>query len=355
MDPEQADIEGSGRGPGIRLRAAGPEDGEAIGAVMAGSFAGNPKAEADVQAWQYWDNPFGRPCSWVAESGGRVVAHYAGVALPGVVDGRAVTLALGVDAATDPDFRGLGLFEQLARAVYAGSGQAGMPVTYCLPNPNSLRGFRKAGGEDVGRARVLVAPLDPAWLARRFRAPVVAGRAARVAFRLGSGAGAGMVADPPAGLDELWASVAPRFGNGVARGAAWWEWRYARRPGGRYVMAEARRSGRLVGAAAAVCRDDLGGRFLCLLELVAEDRRAARALVGRMASAAAGPLGAAGLACTALAGTPVYRAARAGGLLPLPARLEPQPMHVGLVDNRASLPGLARRRWTLSWGDLDHL
>ncbi|HEX5265308.1 MAG TPA: GNAT family N-acetyltransferase, partial [Acidimicrobiales bacterium] len=241
----------------VRVRAAGREDAGGIRELLGLSFSGNPKARADVMDWQYWDNPFGAARSWVAEAEGRIVAHYAGICLPGVLEGRPATLAMGVDAATDPGWRGLGLFEQLARAVYLDCGQAGMPVTYCLPNPNSLRGFQKAGGRDVGRARVLVAPLDDAWFGQRIRMPRPgAGTVARAVFRRPRAVEAQVVGAPPAGLDELWGAVAGRWQFGVARSADWWRWRYSQRPERPYLFAELRRAGRLVAAAAAMVRED---------------------------------------------------------------------------------------------------
>ena len=339
----------------MRVRAATRDDAGDIRALLGGAFSGNPKARPEIMDWQYWDNPFGEARAWVAEADGRVVAHYAGIRLPGVLEGRAATLAMGVDAATDPEWRGLGLFEQLARAVYLDCGQAGMPVTYCLPNPNSLRGFQKAGGRDVGRARVRVASLDDAWLAARMRVRrPAAAVVARLAFRLPRRPDGGIVDAPPEGLDALWISVASRWPFGVARGAEWWRWRYSLRPDRPYVFAEARRAGRLVGAAAAMVRDDLGGRFLCLLELLAEDARAARDVVGALV-AQADILGTVAVAATTLPGTWHDRMARAAGLRPLPRRLEPQPMHVGLADNAGTMPAGALRGWSLCWGDLDHL
>jgi hypothetical protein len=338
-----------------RVRAAGREDAQAIRAVLAASFAGNPKARADVMEWQYWNNPFGAARSWVAEAEGRIVAHYAGICLPGVLEGLPVTLAMGVDAATDPGWRGLGLFEQLARAVYLECGRAGMPVTYCLPNPSSLRGFQKAGGRDVGRARVLVAALDDAWLAERLRMPrPVATAVSRAVFRRRRPAGAGVLDSPPDGLDELWGAVAGRWQFGVARGADWWRWRYSQRPDRPYLFAELRRAGRLVAAAAAMVREDLGGRFLCVLELVAEQGGGAREVVGAL-MAQAEVLGTVAVAGTAMPGTWHHRMLRAAGLRTLPRRYEPQPMHVGLADNAGTMPDGALRSWSLCWGDLDHL
>ncbi|HET6965950.1 MAG TPA: GNAT family N-acetyltransferase [Acidimicrobiales bacterium] len=339
----------------VRVRAAERADAEGIRELLGTSFSGNPKGRADVMDWQYWHNPFGAARAWVAEAEGRIVAHYAGICLPGVLEGSPVTLAMGVDAATDPGWRGLGLFEQLARAVYLDCGQAGMPVTYCLPNPNSLRGFQKAGGRDVGRARVLVAALDDAWLAERIRMPrPLAAGLARAVFRRPRPGEADVVTAPPEGLDGLWHALAPRWRFGVARGADWWRWRYTERPDRPYVFAARRRAGRLVAAAAAMVREDLGGRFLCLLELMAEDRADARDVVGALV-AQSEILGTVALAGTALPGTWHHRMLRASGLRTLPRRYEPQPMHVGLADNAGTMPPGAVRGWSLCWGDLDHL
>lgn len=356
MSPSATDRLAGVAAEDIRLRAAGPEDSDDIRAVLAASFAGNVKTDPAILAWQYWSNPFGPPRSWVAESEGQIVAHYAGICLPAVLEGSDTTIVIGIDAATDPGFRGLGLFEQLARAVYTDAGQAGYPVTYCLPNPNSLRGFRKAGGQDLGQAGVLVAPLDPAWLSERFKLPGPVARAAVAALRVKKGEGAQAVPAPSPDLDQLWAGVAAAHGNGVRRDAAWWNWRYRDRPHDPgYILLESRQGGRLTGAAALLLRPDLGGPMLCLLELMALDLRSARSLVSHVATVVAPPLGAVGLATTALPGTPIERWARRAGLRRLPSRLQPQPMHVGLVDNLGTNPEITRHRWSLAWGDLDHI
>jgi hypothetical protein len=176
----------------------------------------------------------------------------------------------------------------------------------------------------------------------------------RAAFRTRAAGGAVTRDTPPEGIDELWTQVASAHTYGVVRDAMWWRWRYELRPDRPYFFAEARRGGRLVGAAAALCREDLGGTFVCILELLAVDRGAARDLVGALGRAA-GPLGAVGIATTALPQTPLYTAARSAGLRVLPRRLEPQPLYVGVIDNLETLPGIASQRWCFAWGDLDHL
>ena len=336
------------------LRAATADDDAGIRALFQACFPDSPKARADILRWQYWDNPFAPPVSWVYEDGGEIVAHYAGMPVPICVDGAPATGAVGIDAATAPSHRGMGLFESLARAVYADGGRLGLPVTLCYPNANSLRGFVKAGGHPVGALRTFVLPVDDEWVARRFHVPAFAASAVRrVAFgRTAPGDARRVDGGVPDGIDELWRATAPRPPNGILRDAAWWRWRYDGHPDRPYALYEARRDGRLAGAAATVVRDDFGGRFVYLLELLARDRAAARALVGAVVD---DHRGVSGLATVGLDGSPVAVAARWAGLRPLPRRFEPKSLEFGIADNAGTRPDLASAAWSVAWGDLDHL
>jgi hypothetical protein len=293
----------------------------------------------------------------VWEDDGEIVSHYAGLPVPAIVAGEDTVAAVGVDAATAPSHRGRGLFESLARAVYEDCGSHGMAVTLCFPNDNSLRGFVKAGGHPVGRLETWVLPLDDAWVAARFHVPRVAARAARaIVFRGRRRAVTASVQEtdqPPDDLDDLWADVRHHVAYGIARHGAWWRWRYAQRPGGDYRYFAVRAGGRLRGAAAVVVRDAFGGRFACVLELVAVDGDAAAALTRTIADAVTAD--AVGLACVALPATETAQLARAAGFRRLPRRLEPKPLHFGVADNCGDRPNLALGPWSLAWGDLDHL
>src|SRR5438309_1836151 len=229
--------------------------------------------------------------------------------VPILFAGRPAVGAVGVDAATAPSHRGQGLFERMARAVYDDGGRHGMPVTLCFPNENSLRGFVKAGGLPVGQLRTFVMALDDGWLAQRFRVPRPAAAVLRrTMFRVPASGGAKKVEAPPAGLDELWSRLAPATPYGVRRDEAWWRWRYAERPGPPYRYFEVRDADRLQGAAAAVAREDFGGRFVFLLEFLAADRWAARSVLAAVAEQTAGD--ASGVATTALDDSGPARTAR---------------------------------------------
>lgn len=326
-------------------------------AVIAAAFPDNPKQRGEITAWQYWDNPFGRTCAQVWEDDGRIVATYAAFPMPAVLGGWRVVAGNGVDAAVDPAYQGRRLFEPLARALYAEAGAAGMAVTLCfINNPLAIRGTTKAGWLEVGHLGVWVVALDDAWLGKRLHVPtLLAGGARRVGWNLGSGPAATAMAagDVPEGLDELWAR-AGGVSTGVIRGQDWWRWRYGGHPDRPYTCLEVRRQGSLRGAAVATVRQAFGGRFLYLLELVADGRDEARALARGAAELGRGQ-GAVGVALLALPGSRLAARAAEAGFRRVPRRLDPKPTSFGAVPNDAAYAHLRSLPWSVSWGDLDHV
>jgi hypothetical protein len=271
--------------------------------------------------------------------------------VPILFDGADAIGTVGIDAATAPSHRGQGLFEALARSVYEDGGRRGMPVTLCYPNVNSLRGFVKAGGHTIGQLATYVYPVDDAWVAARFGVPPLVARAGRaVAFRSRRAGTARRVERAPSGLDALWRRAGVT--HGIRRDGAWWRWRYDAHPDRPYRLYELRRSDDLVAAAATVVREDFKGRFVYLLELLAADRQAARAVVAAVVD---DHPGVSGLATTGLKGTPIAVAATRAGLRALPVRYLPKSLHFGVADNTGQHPDVASRPWSVAWGDLDHL
>lgn len=340
------------------LRRAGRDEDAALRALNAAAFDHNPKARAEITAWQWWDNPFGAPLVWVWADEGVPVAQYIGYCVPGVLRGRPQTFTIGVDAAVAPTHQGRRLFTPLSEALYADAVAQDLPLM-AYPNEQSFRGIARAGWAEVARLRVHVQPIDDGWLARRFHGPrFVAAAVRRVGFRRkrsAAGLVAAAVTGAPGDVDELWASVAPSVANGIVRDAAWWRWRYEGHPDRPYAFLEVRRGtgGRLVAAVAARIRDDLGGRMLCLLELLAVDADAARAAVNAVVEGALGP--ADGAALTAVAGSRLDALAADCGFRRLPPRLEPMPIRFGLVPHPGLVPDPLALQWSTSWGDLDHI
>jgi GNAT superfamily N-acetyltransferase len=335
------------------LRPAGPEDTEALCALIGRVFPDNPKADPDILRWQFWDNPFGRAASWVAADGDRLVCHFAVLPVPARLGGRRIRAAKPADAATDPDYRGQGLMGRAAAAVFEECRSRNIPVTICLPNFRARGALRKIGMVEVARVSAYVLPLDDAWLARRFHAPrALAALARRAVFASRRPPGGLRVDGPPDGLDELWSQTAESVPNGIVHDAAWWRWRYVQRPAGDYRFHEVRRDGELLAAAASSVRDAFGGRFLHLLDLQAVSAPAAQAV---LAAAVRDAPDAHGAATIALPGTRIAELVAACGFRRLPRRLEPNEQVLGLFHNDPSVGDLSDRSWSVGWTDLDHL
>ena len=341
--------------PGVRFRTATEADDLAIRSLLARSYADNVKSAAPFTRWQYWANPFGDAVAVVAVHGEQVVAHWAAVGVPLRMAGARVPGAKGVDIATDPDWRGRGLFSEVGARLMRACREAGIRAVLSHPNPGSARGVARAGGAPVGRVAAYVHPLDDAWVASRFHVPIVMARSLRARlFRVAKGDPAQVVPAVPADIDGLWLRAGEPVRNGVIRDDAWWQWRYVQRPARPYTFVTVRRSGRLTGAAALTVADRFGGRFGLVLEYLAIDREAAAGLTTGLAEAAA-DRGAVGLAQVAIPSSSAGRLAAAAGFVRLPRLLEPRPLRFLVTDPGGDSGALTRQPWSMHWGDLDHL
>ncbi len=355
------------RTEGLRLRRADRTDDAGMRAVNGDAFPTNPKTRADVTAWQWWDDPFGEPVAWVweDEASGRIVGQYLAYPLPAVLDGEPGRIAIGVDLAVASDHQGRGLAQPLFDVTVRDAVAAVGPF-YSYPNEQSVRGAARAGLVGVARLRVRVLPLRAGSLVDDLPGPRPLGRLALgvgsrvLGLRLRAPADVVVevaeavgVDDVPEELDALWDRLVPRAPWGVARHADWWRWRYAGHPDRPYALLTARRAGRLVGAAVVLERDDLGGRFACLLELLVDDAAAARALVAAVRERAGDDLD--GIAATGVPGSIVDRAGADAGLVAVPARLLSRPIHFFVSPHPRVGSDPAARSWTTAWGDLDHI
>jgi hypothetical protein len=343
------------RADGLTLRRAGRDDDPALRRLNEASFPANPKARADITEWQYWANPFGDTVALVWDDAGQIVAQYVAYCVPGVLDGRPATLTIGVDAAVDPAYQGRRLFTPLSVALYRATTDGDTPLI-AYPNEQSVRGIARAGWREVANLRVRLLPTDDRWLADRLHLPApLAGALRRTAtWRPGGGPhDVAIVDDVPDAVDGLWSRLAHHHPWGIAKHAAWWRWRYADHPDRPYRYLVASQGGTVRAVAATRTRDDLGGRFHCLLELLADDRAAAAALVRAVADGALGP--ADGVALTAVARSRLDRLAAGAGMLAPPKRMLDRPIHFGVVPHPTLVPDPTAVPWSTSWGDLDHI
>lgn len=91
--------------------------------------------------WRFRDNPIDAPMIQLAWDGDVLAAHYAVSPVRMAIDGEPRLAALSMTTMTDPDYRGRGLFVQLASALYERLERRGYACVWGFPNAQSHRGF----------------------------------------------------------------------------------------------------------------------------------------------------------------------------------------------------------------------
>jgi hypothetical protein len=251
----------------------------------------------------------------------------------------------------DPAYQGRQLSAALADAVYAAAASEGMAVTVSfINNPLAMKATGRGGWREVAKLGIWVLAVDDRFLASRLHVPTrAAGLVRRVVWRPGRGVEADRSTGVPSGIDALWARSGA-VTTGVAHTQAWWDWRFGRHPDRPYTYLSVEAGGQQHAAAVAAVREAFGGRFVYLLDLVADTPADARA-VARAAAAMALSEQAVGVALLALPGSRLAARAAEAGFRRVPARLDPRPTSFGAAPHT----GLPPLNWSISWCDLDNV
>lgn len=165
---------------------------------------------------------------WVAVAGDRVVAFRTFMRWCFTsADGALVPAARAVDTATDPDYRGRGLFSRLTLGALTDLRADGAHFVFNTPNDQSRPGYLKMGWTVVARIPVAVMPthLRSILAMRRSRVPA---STTSIATRAGSDP-ATALADG-ASVEALLATQPPAAGLATPRTCDFMRWRYGFEP-----------------------------------------------------------------------------------------------------------------------------
>ena len=315
----------------------------------------------DALRWQYLENPTGELLVDLAVSNERIGAIYAVQPARARVRGSRMLAAQSVDTLVDADFRGRGLFTRMADSLYQRVSERDGAFVYGFPNANSAPGFfKKLGWLSLDPVPFLVRPLRTAFLASKLPMGPLAGRLRDfrlpvVGPKLQSTQELRPVTELGPELDELWERFAASVTVAIDRNADYLRWRLSK-PGERYECLGVYEGGRLVAFCAYTVVDKHGGRVGYVVELLHEpgQHRIGATLLAeclrRMASDGAD---------TALAWcfrhSPNAKAYSRVGFMPLPERLRPIELHIGVKPLSKSLAEtlIDRRNWYISYCDSD--
>ena len=211
---------------------------------------GTTQLSDDEFAWWFERNPAGEGIVSLAVDRGEVVGVAAMSFFRTALDGDVTRLAIPVNVATDPRYRGQGVFSTLELENEAAAADTGAPLTVTFPNAASYPIFvNRLGWVDLPRLRLWARPLRVAAVARYAlgRAGTQGGlpeaQKPTITFR---GLEVRSVERFQDDFDELGRRAARAYGSHFVRDAEYFNWRYLDSPRD-YRCFGAHRDGRLAG------------------------------------------------------------------------------------------------------------
>ncbi|MFC7489213.1 MULTISPECIES: GNAT family N-acetyltransferase [unclassified Knoellia] len=145
------------------IRVAEPADDATALPMLRASLGkvDDPHYEAFLR-WKHRDNPFGVSPAWVALHDGVVVGYRTFLRWEFLTDaGRTLRAVRAVDTATDPAYRGLGIFRTLTLQGVSELTLAGDGIVFNTPNDQSRPGYLKMGWSLARQLPVGVMPRGP--------------------------------------------------------------------------------------------------------------------------------------------------------------------------------------------------
>jgi len=316
----------------IEVRRAETQDAEEVTSLLRTSLGKADDAHYGAfLRWKHEQNPFGVSPEWVALDGARIVGYRTLLRWRfRTAEDNVISVVRAVDTATDPEYRGRGIFRLLTVHAVADLTRAGDAFVFNTPNDQSRPGYLSMGWTVVRRLPVGVLPAGPGALARMAKS--------RVASQIWSEASdVGVNAREALADQDTCESVlahAPRAGIRTDRTAAYLRWRTGFEPLA-YRVLFSDPSDAAAGAVVFRVRRRGEGLEAVIAELFAPNKVAGMRLI-RQVVAQTGADYAIGL-----------RAGAATGLLPLPGQgpmLTARPLSRGIP-----VPS----EWNLSMGDVE--
>lgn len=211
-------------------------------------FLGNWISDRPVAAhfdWLYRGNPHGNAVTWIAvlEKGDRIVGCTSIFPRRMRLDGEPILGSYGGDSFVDPDFRRRGIAQSLHKYSVSDMRQLDIQCHYGFPVPANLRAFVRAGALDPCDFHRFQLPLNAEWIVRSLHLgpiapfaatilnPVIKLYLARKIFRNSPPRNRLQVVGTfDSKVDELFDSVAHRFGICCVRDSAYLNWRFSNHP-----------------------------------------------------------------------------------------------------------------------------
>jgi GNAT superfamily N-acetyltransferase len=350
------------------VRAYHDGDEEGIFELWKAVYPENPYDRQQWLRWWHWmyrANPTGIGVICVAEHDGRVVGHAAEVPLVMKIGCENVLVGLGIDAMTHPEYRRQGMYLAVVKTRRALGEACGIRATYAFPNKLSYPGqMMELSAFDIATMQKVVKPLN--WRnAMRTQTKnrlliaigAVAGRLlCTTFFRTGKapslkGLNIAQVSHFDERIDGLWRKASSPYQVIVVRNREYLNWRYAAVPDADYLIYVAEQAEAIVGYLVVSRKQADQASIGVILDVFTESEEIAQCLISEAVTRCRQEkldllYGA------RMAGTPLARAFRQNGFLPVPF------VKAIRITGRSVSSGIAEqlqnpKNWFLQIGDSD--
>jgi GNAT superfamily N-acetyltransferase len=303
-------------------------------------------------AWWFDRNPAGEGIVSLAVDAEEVVGVAAMSFFRTALDGAVTRLAIPVNVATDPRYRGQGVFSTLEQENERAAAEAGSPLTVTFPNGASHPIFvTRLGWIDLPRLRLWARPLRVGAVGRYLLGrPGEHGglRAADAAPTGSNGLEVRPVERFGPDFDALGARAGAGYGNHFVRDAEYFNWRYLDSPRD-YRCFGAYRDGQLTGVAVVghTFKHGVSAGFLADLVVAPGDSGSTRAVLRRSLDEVRG--GADALVLLPPRDASTRRALLASGFAPTNKKLR----FIGKTLREDAYLVPSRDAWHFTLGDFD--
>lgn len=310
--------------------------------------------------WQYVANPSGKLLVdfALAPEPNRVAAIYATLPVRLRVGGEVTLGVQSVDTITDVDFRGQGLFLELAESVYARATREGARLVYGFPNGSSAHGFfQRLQWQRLDPVPFLIRPLRTSYVLERLGFERYSRLVPDVRLHSIAQRGSRRVEEIRRFDDRatrLWDAFSTNIGVAVERDARYLNWRLIDKPHEAYVSEGVCERDELVAFVSHVVKAKHGGRIGYVMEALCRPGRelVLRGLLDRALANMTREGADVALAWCMPHARP-FRAFVSTGFVPFPVRFRPIELHFGARAFSNNSRVAKRAEWYVSYLDSD--
>lgn len=321
---------------------------------------GSPKNINKVE-WQFLEGTINEQYVDIAidRENDKVAGIYAVFPVCFQINGKDYVGSQSLDTITDIEYRGKGLFVNLAKSVYENAALGNVKLVYGFPNGNSIHGFaKKLDWKVLDPVPFLFKPLYTGYFTKKRKLlswlPNI-----RIGFtnKVDNKIKIQLRQEFPVDVNELWEQFSKNIVVSVKRNKEYLEWRYLKKPNENYKIAHAyTSSGSYIGFIIYCIKEKHGGKIAYIMEYIydptfgdqAENlmKFAVNQIIEEKADC---------ILSWCLEHSENYKHYRNGGFYVLPDKFRPIELHFGARCFDENLNELITNRsnWYLSYSDSD--